>query len=335
VTFDLVCPGCRTRTGDRLELRTLTRAGDILACECGRRYPIVDGVPIVLADPAGYLQNEIAAVVERDLPPEVAALLADAGPDDAPYPRLLDHVSIYMDTHWGDRAEPAPDGPGAGFGGEAIAARIADRRDRVELAVELGCSVGRIVAELATAADHVVGLDLQFGAVRRARRMLAGERVTYNRRVVGRRYVAATATAGDRAVASDRVSLLCGDALDPPLVPGMFDRVVALNLIDSVHHPRQLLSVIDGLCAPGGEIILSSPYTWQSSIDDGERLGRGADPAADLAAILRGGIGLGARYEIEDEAELPWSLRRDARNAVSYRIHYLRARKTADVGRGT
>jgi len=48
--------------------------------------------------------------------------------------------------------------------------------------------------------------------------------------------------------------------------------------------------------------------------------------AVDVAAILRAGTAL-ARYQIEDEAELPWTLRRDARSAVSYSIHYLRARK--------
>ncbi|HEX8113728.1 MAG TPA: hypothetical protein VF516_38615, partial [Kofleriaceae bacterium] len=164
-----------------------------------------------------------------------------------------------------------------------------------------------------------------------------GERVEYARRVVGRRYAAAQVAAGDRAVPADRRLLVCGDALDPPLVPGVFGRVVALNLLDSVASPRQLLAVLDGLCQPGGEIIVSSPYAWQSSVmADHERLGWGAgwcammdatDPAAELTALLRAGTGLAARYEIEDEAELPWTLRRDARTLASYSIHYVRARK--------
>ena len=210
----------------------------------------------------------------------------------------------------------------------AVVERIAARASaHVDLAVELGCSTGRIVAELAAGADHVVGLDLHFGAVRRARHLLDGASVPYGRRRAGRHYAPARVTAGDRAVPAMRRTLLCGDALDPPLVPRMFDRVVALNLLDSVARPRQLLSVVDGLCAPGGEIILSSPYSWQSSVmAETERLG-GADPAADLAAILRDGTGLSARYEIEDEADLPWTLRRDARSAALYSIHYIRARK--------
>ncbi len=328
----LVCPGCRTRTpvldSYRIDVQSLEVAGDLLVCECGRRYPIVDGVPIVLADPDGFLRNEAATVLERDLAPEVAALLVHGGPDDAPYPRLLEHLSIYLDAHWGDRAQPPPDGPGAGFGAAAVVAKIAARRDaRVGLAVELGCSVGRVLAELAAGADRVVGIDLQFGALRRARRLLAGEQVSYGRRVVGRHYATATVAAGDRALAADRVVLACADALDPPLIHGWFDRVVALNVVDSVSNPRQLLSVVDALCAPGGEIILSSPYAWQSGImAEDARLG-GGDPAADLTRRLREGDGLSGAYDIEDEDQLPWVLRRDARSAVTYRVHYLRARK--------
>jgi len=324
----LVCPGCRTRTADRIDVRTLARAGDLLVCECGRRYPVIDGVPIVVADARGLFRKDIAALIERDLPPEVAALLAEAGPDDAPWPRLLEHLSIYLDAHWGDRAVPPPDGPGAELATSAIIERIAARSlDRVELAVELGCSVGRIVAELARGAERVIGLDLQFGAVRRARLLLEGEALAYSRRVVGRRYSAATVAAGDLTVPGRRATLVCADALDPPLLPRVFERVVALNLLDSVPNPQQLLGVVDTLCADGGEVILASPYAWQSGIVDDEARPGGADPAADLAAILRSGTGLAGRYSIEDEADLRWTLRRDSRTAVVYRCHYLRCRK--------
>ncbi len=217
-------------------------------------------------------------------------------------------------------ASPAP------MPSQAFAAVIAERAAApVERAVELGCSTGRIVAELARGARGVVGLDLHVGALRRARRLLDGERVDYARRMIGRHYAAAHATPGELAVPAARRQLICGDALDPPLLPGVFDRVVALNLLDSVANPRQLLAVLDGLCAPGGELLISSPYAWSSSVmADAERLGD-ADPAAAVAALLR--TGLSAPYAIEDEAELAWTLRRDARSSVSYSIHYVRARK--------
>lgn len=312
--ISVICPGCRSWSDDgaRIDLRTLDRAGDMMVCACGRRYPIVDGIPIVMKDPAGFLRTEAVAVCERDLAPEVAALLVEGGPDDAPYARLLEHLSIYLDAQWGDRAEPPPDGPGAGFGLAAVIGKLA-ALPRVDAAVELGCSVGRVLAALAANADRVVGLDLQFAAVRRARRLLGGERLAYARRSLGRRYTPAHVT----GIAAD-VLLLCADALDPPLVPDGFDRVVALNLLDSVSSPRQLLTVADGLCAPGGELILATPYSWQSAVmAEHERLGG----PAELRSWMAG------RYAVEDEADLPWTLRRDARSALTYQIDYVRARK--------
>lgn len=328
----LLCPGCRTRTadGERLEVRTLDRTGELLTCECGRRYPVIDGIPILLADPSALFEREIAGIVERDLAPEIAAVLAAAGPDDAPYSRLVEHLSIYLDAHWGDRATPPPEGPGPAFAAAELVAKLAEL-PRVATAVELGCSTGRIVAELARTAEHVVGIELQFGAIRRARHLLDGDPLPYARRAIGRSYTTAVAAAGDRAVPAARRTLVCGDALDPPLLPGSADRVVALNMLDSVASPQQLLLVIDGLCAPGGEIVLASPFAWQSSVTPDHHGLCGPDPAGQLVAILTEGRDLGSRYEILEEADLSWTLRKDERCAVSYRTFYLRAKKR---GRG-
>ena len=65
--------------------------------------------------------------------------------------------------------------------------------------------------------------------------------------------------------------------------------MVALNMLDAVPHPRQLLLVADNLCAPGGELVPLRRFAWQSTVlDDHERIGA-ADPAAELAALLRAG----------------------------------------------
>ena len=106
-----------------------------------------------------------------------------------------------------------------------------------------------------------------------------------------------------------------------------FERVVALNVLDAVASPPQVVAVADGLCAPGGEIILASPYAWQAGIVADEHRFGGDDPAGALRRRLVEGDALEARYTIEDEAELPWTLRRDARSAVVYSVHWLRARK--------
>jgi len=94
-----------------------------------------------------------------------------------------------------------------------------------------------------------------------------------------------------------------------------------------VRDPRILLAVADQLCAPGGELILTSPFSWQSGVvDEDARLGE-HDPAAALAAELQGGR-LSARYAVEEEADLAWWLRRDARSGNLYSVYFVRARKT-------
>jgi SAM-dependent methyltransferase len=268
----LVCLACRSVSESRIDLRSLERAGDEMVCECGQRYPVVDGVPVIV--------------------PEVPS--ADEGDE------VLQHLSIYMSSHWGTR------GP--------LFDRIA-ALPRVASAVELGCSVGGALAVLP--ADHAVGIELGLAAARRARRLLAGEDVTYQRRIIGTHYEPAIAHGVARPV-----TIVCGDALDPPLVPGAFDRVLALNVLDSVRDPRRLLSVIDALARPGGEIVLACPYQWLAPEPP-----FGADPAGELVAFLRTGAGLRAPYEVLEEAELDWELQRDARSRVGYRIHYVRARK--------
>jgi len=319
VSVPLICLACRRRDGDVWDLHTIERVGATLRCgHCGRAYPVVEDIPIVVPDLAAHLAREGWGIAAHDLEPAAEALLALAGPDDAPFARAAETTSIYMDAHWGDRAEPPPDGPGGGFGLAAVVAKVAERAaSPVERAIELGAAHGRAAAALALGARVTLALDRSMAPLRRARRLLRGETVRYLRRTAGRHYREVAA----RGLPAD-VAWLCADALDPPLPPGSFERVAALNVLDVVHDPGRLLDVAALLCAPGGEILLASPYNWQSGhVGEEHRIGD-ADPAAAVRARLGA-----AGFVIDEEDELTWTLRRDARSAVVYRTHYVRARK--------
>ncbi len=276
-------------------------APDLLRCRgCSREYPLLDGIPVLLrdlaqADTAGFFAplNDVGAL----------SALAAAGPDGAPLPHLVEQLSSYL--------------PSWESGFEAIAQKLRGR-PRVDLALELGSGVGRALFELSRTADHVVGLDRSGSFLRAARTLLAGKEFPYPRRMAGRSYTRASIRAPS-AVAN--VQLVCGDVLDPPFAPGQFGRVVALNVLDSVRSPRALLHHIHQLALPGAEIILASPYAWRDDIVPvEERLGT-HDPAGALRDEVRK---LG--WSIEEEADLPWTLRRDARALSVYQTHYLRAR---------
>ena len=59
---------------------------------------------------------------------------------------------------------------------------------------------------------------------------------------------------------------LLADALEPPLPGAAFDAVVALNLLDSCRDPALLLQQMDALLAPGGVLVLASPFAWDAAI---------------------------------------------------------------------
>ena len=331
-SLPLTCPACARQSERgvelsslRVESRSLVEGDELidgtLRCTgCARAYPVASGIPAIWRDLSGVAE----ALRERLLPPELTALLAEAGSDESPVAHEAALLGSYLDSSWGDRAVPLPEGPGGQLGMAALAHKVAERAlVPVGRALEIGCGVGRGLAHLARGAETCVGLDAGLSSLRCARQILSGAELSYARRTAGRSYGAAQIRSGQ--LAAPRVQLLCADALHPPLAPGSFDRVAALNLLDSVRSPRLLLDVLCGLLAPGGELLLCSPYAWKSGVtDEAERLGL-ADPAAAVRVEL---VQRGLTIEDED-LHVPWLLRRDARAASFYDVHWLRARKAS------
>jgi SAM-dependent methyltransferase len=277
------------------------QGAEALRCRgCGRLHPRIEGIPVLFADSSRIDAFGLLVALE---PVESLAALARSGPDEAPLPHLLDQLSAYLGA-WESGFEP-------------FLEKLRTLR-RVELSLELGCGTGRALTELARTSRLAVGLDRSGAMLRAARRLLRGEELPYARRMAGREYLQASV----RGEAASNAQLVCADALDAPFAPGVFDRVVALNLLDNVPSPRALLHHLHLLAAPGGEIVLSSPFAWRDGIvDAGERLA-GPDPTSALGEEMRK---LG--WRIEDSDELTWTLRRDARSASVYRVHYVRARR--------
>ena len=56
--------------------------------------------------------------------------------------------------------------------------------------------------------------------------------------------------------APERVALVAGDALDPPLAPQRFDLSLAFNVLDNVPSPVQLVRQLHARVRPGGHLLL-------------------------------------------------------------------------------
>ncbi len=128
-------------------------------------------------------------------------------------------------------------------------------------ALDLGCAVGRSTFELARHCAEVVGIDYSNRFITLARRLQEQGSLPFQTVEEGEltqpRY-AVVPSGIDR----NHVRFQHGDAMNLPTDLGTFDVVLMANLIDRLGHPRRCLAQLPRLVNRGGQLIITSPYTW-------------------------------------------------------------------------
>lgn len=337
-----VCPVCRAGGRENpLALVSILKEKDgqivqgILRCQnpgCQREYPVLDGVLLLIANLRGYVAEAIDQIDAReDLDPAIEGLLGDCCGPGSSYDTTRQHLSTYAWDHYGD-LDPAETGeprPGSVL-------RVLERG--LEIAgdlpqgpvLDLGCAVGRSSFALAAGGDGLVlGVDLSFPMLRLASEALRLQRVRYPRRRVGIVY--------DRREfpvsfpRSEAVDFWGCDALDLPFPEGTFAAVVALNVLDCVASPHDLLASLPRLLKPGGKAILSTPYDWSPRATPVEAWLGGHSQRGESAGasepVLRALLNPGAHPAsieglriVAEERSLPWRVRMHERSSVEYRV---------------
>jgi putative 4-mercaptohistidine N1-methyltranferase len=175
-------------------------------------------------------------------------------------------VEEYLLFHYGgaDEILPWPQGPRDAL--EYPARCVSECLDVAALpekarALDLGCAVGRSSFELARHCAEVIGIDFSQRFITAAQTLAAEGHMPYRRTDEGtlRTPLVAHVPAG---LPRERVRFLRGDAHALPAALGDFDVVLAANLIDRLVEPRRFLAQLPHLVRPGGQLILTSPYTW-------------------------------------------------------------------------
>jgi SAM-dependent methyltransferase/uncharacterized protein YbaR (Trm112 family) len=349
-----VCPRCRIegRPDSRLTLAHVgDRQGEVVtegrlqcpeaACLC--EFPIIDGVPVIVADPARYLADSQSQVLARDdLPAEALGMIGDAIGPGTPFEATRHHLGAYAHDHWGEfdpeeAASPSAFPPGSVA--RALTAGLAMLGPDLPEgpALDIGCSVGRASAGLAAAPGLVLGVDLNFSMLRLMQRAILTGRVVYQRRRIGLVYDSRDFVVPMPDAA--RIDAWACDAMALPFEAGAFARISAMNVLDCVPSPVALLNAIAVLLAPGGGAVLSTPYDWAPSATQpafwiGGHSQRGPDRGAAeplLRAILTEGAhpqSLAGITIAGEEAAFPWAVRLHARSTMVYALHLLALRKT-------
>lgn len=313
--------------------------------ECKREYPIIDGVPLIIAALRDYLSENLLHVYARtDLSPAIESILGDCNGSGSSFDRTRQYLSSYVWDHYGD-LDPEEREPAAGIdAAPRPGAALRMLQQGMALAdplpdgpiLDIGCSVGRTALALAEAHDRMVlGVDLYYPALRLAGQVLRQGRVEYPRRRVGLVY--------DRRAfpvalpGRERVDVWACDATALPFAPNSFAAAIALNVIDSVQAPLGLLNAMARVLAPGGAAVLSCPYDWAAGATPvASWIGGHSQRADDRGAsetVLRRLLTPGAlpwsvdRLSIVAERHaVPWQVRLHERSTMLYQSHLVVAR---------
>mmetsp|Transcript_12956 Transcript_12956/g.22861 ORF Transcript_12956/g.22861 Transcript_12956/m.22861 type:complete len:891 (+) Transcript_12956:156-2828(+) len=135
-------------------------------------------------------------------------------------------------------------------------------------ALDLGCSVGRGTFELTRLFDQVVGMDLSQRVIEVATKLKDQQHFEYDCKVEGDVSVRLSASL-DEGLDTSRATFITGDACAlPASYTASFDAVVVANLLDRVPDPQRMLQQARAALAPGGVLVLTSPYSWSEEYTD-------------------------------------------------------------------
>jgi SAM-dependent methyltransferase len=317
----------------------------VLLCSeahCQREHPIIDGIPVVVADIASWASHQIGGVLGRDdLSAYTESLLGDATGPASEFHRDRSNLGIYGWAHWGDFAPPGDRQHGGAYA--ALLAHALDLADAQPsgLWLDLGCSVGRGTLELARRGVALaVGVDLNFAMLRVAERVRRQGQVRFPLRRGGVVFERFSAAAPDGpATRLAHTSHWCCDVSMLPFADARFDGALLLNLLDCVPDPLALLFETGRVVAPGGQALFSSPYDWSANATPmaqwlgghSQRSPSGGSSVAEVRRILSAdraaGVDTGLVIEAERDA-VPWHVQTGERSTMAYSVHMARLRRS-------
>lgn len=254
------------------------KAGPSLAqCAACGPYPVLGGVPILVADPSGYCaafhDSILAALAEHGLADRETVAVVQAFADGR-----TDAAERFSDDWTAHEAQRAP-APSLVEGVASPALKklfevavqdgparwLEQRMKTVDVALEVGCGAGMRSASLRGHSKRLLIGDFSLRAVLRAR---------------------AHATQHDGAVAG-----VVLDAQALPVRRGSVDLLVAEHLVDLLDEPLHFLESARAVVRKQGRVLLATP---EPSLGFGE-----SDALVQLARR--------ARFRVKEQCDgLPW-----------------------------
>ena len=346
-----LCPVCRAVGSGSAPLRiaSVAREADghilegVLHCSqpnCQREYPILDGIPLIIANLRSYISDSVLAIYgRRDLSESLESLLGDCCGPGSTFDQTRQHLSSYAWEHYADLDPDEPTGeprPGTMLCALEAGWELAAAFPPGPL-LEVGCSVGRGTFALAERSESLVlGVDLNFAMLRMASEVLRQGSVRYPRRRVGLVYDRREFSASFSH--SENVDFWACDALALPFAASTFSLAVSLNVLDCVAGPAEFLAQLGFVLQAGGKAMLTCPYDWSPGATPletwlGGHSQRSPSEGASepvLRSLLTPGASPASVSGLEfvgERLKLPWHVRLHDRSTMTYQVHLVVAER--------
>ena len=177
-------------------------------------------------------------------------------------------------------------------------------------ALELGCSVGAAAFELARSCAGVEASDYSASFIHAAGQLKKAGCLKGVRMVEGERLLPFTATV-PHDIDRSRVSFSVQDATALPKPFGPFDVVLAANLLCRLPDPDALLGRFADLVKPGGQLLLTTPFTWLEEFTPRDRwIGGGVTGPSSEEELTRR---LSGEFRLHRRRDLPFLIRKHER----------------------
>lgn len=223
-------------------------------------------------------------------------------------------LSEYLLFHYGNEEDIFAEVPGPREAVNFAARLVHDLIDPLAIpaqatALEVGCAVGRSAFELTQYVGHVRALDFSHRFIETANALKpAGTLAT---KVLVEGDVTADFVAQvPGGLKREAVEFFQGDATDLPPDLAASDVVLAANLICRLPEPMRFLSRLPALVKPGGQLLLTTPFTWLEEFTPKINWIGGTTAKRSFAALEEI---LSPHFELNLKHDLPFVIREHAR----------------------
>lgn len=222
-------------------------------------------------------------------------------------------VSDYLFFHYATFQDAAGDLPvpesAWGFA-QRVVKELLDSTSSPSSALDIGCAVGASSFELAKTIPRVLGIDYSQAFIDSAEALrkdgvLAAEVPSEGKK--NQPFLARIPSDIDR----QRVHFETGNAIDLRNDLGSFDVVLAANLLCRLPAPIVFLERLGNLVAPGGQLLMATPFSWLEEYTPPSLWLGGQPDAPSSADVLN--EKLSAHFRLEHEINLPFLIREHSR----------------------